>query len=94
MGVGAVTVTTDAPPMNELVDADRGILVPYARTDTQFLANTYFFDEAAAEAAIERMIAMPEDEMQRMGNNARAWFLRNDRLFSERLRQALVPLFA
>ena len=93
MGVGAVTLTTAAPPMNELVEPDRGILVPYARMDTQFLANTYFFDEAAAEAAIERMIAMPEDEMQRMGANARAWFLRNDRGFSERLRSALTPLF-
>lgn len=93
MGVGAVTLTTAAPPMNELVEPDRGILVPYARVDTQFLANTYFFDEAATEAAIERMIAMPEDELQRMGANARAWFLHNDRGFSERLRSALMPLF-
>ena len=93
MSVGAVTLTTAAPPMNELVEPDRGILVPYAWMDTQFLANTYFFDEAAAEAAIERMIAMPDDELQRMGANARAWFLRNDRGFSERLRLALAPLF-
>jgi len=88
-----VTVTTDAPPMNELVEPDRGILVPYARTDTQFLANTYFFDEAAAESTIERLIVMPEDEMQRMGANARAWYLRNDSGFSERLGLALTPLF-
>ena len=93
MGVGAVTLTTNAPPMNELVEADRGILVPYARMDTQFLANTYFFDEAAAEAAIERMIAMPDDELRRMGGNARAWFLRNDREFAARLKNALDPLF-
>ena len=29
MGVGAVTITVDARPMNELVGADRGVLVPY-----------------------------------------------------------------
>lgn len=93
MSVGAITITTDAPPMNELVEADRGILVPYGRMDTQFLANTYFFDEAAAEAAIERMIAMSDEELQRMGANARAWYLGNDRGFSARLRTALLPLF-
>ena len=92
MSVGAVASTTDAPPMSELVQPDRGILVPYERMDTQFLANTYFFDEAAAEAAIERMIVMPDDELERMGANARAWFLRNDSGFSERLRRALTPL--
>ena len=93
MGVGAVTLTTNAPPMNELVDADRGLLVPYDRVDTQFLANTYFFDEAAAEAAIERMIAMPDEELRRMGGKAREWFLRNDREFAARLKAALEPLF-
>jgi hypothetical protein len=93
MSVGAVTITTDAPPMNELVDADRGLLVPYDRVDTQFLANTYFFDEAAAEAAFERMIAMPDEELRRMGGNARDWFLRNDREFEARLKTALDPLF-
>jgi glycosyltransferase involved in cell wall biosynthesis len=93
MSVGAVTITTDAPPMNELVDAERGLLVPYDRVDTQFLANTYFFDEAKAEAAFERMIAMPDEELRRMGGNARAWFLRNDREFEVRLKAALDPLF-
>lgn len=93
MGVGAVTLTTDAPPMNELVGAERGILVPYARVETQFLANTYFFDEAAAEAAIERMVAMPDAELRRMGGNAREWFLRNDREFAARLKTALDALF-
>jgi glycosyltransferase involved in cell wall biosynthesis len=93
MSVGAVTLTTAAPPMDELVTPDRGILVPYSKVGTQFLANVYYFDEAAAEAAIERMIAMPDDELQRIGANAREWFLRNDREFSGRLRAALMPLF-
>ena len=92
MSVGAVTLTTAAPPMDELVAPDRGILVPYSHTGTQFLANVYYFDEAAAEAAIERMIAMPDEELQRIGANARAWYQHNDREFSERLHGALMPL--
>lgn len=93
MSVGAVTVTTDAPPMNELIAADRGLLVGYSSSGTQFLANTYYFDEAAMEATVERLLAMPDDELQRLGGNARDWFLRNDREFSDRLKQSLTPLF-
>lgn len=93
MSVGAVVVTTDAAPMNELIEADRGVLVGYAETGTQFLADTYFFAPLAMEATVERLLAMSDDELQRLGDNARAWFLRNDSEFSERLRLALTPLF-
>ena len=92
MSVGAVTITTDAPPMNELVAADRGMLVGYARTGTQFLATTYHFDDAAMEAAVLRALSLEDDELASLGANARDWFLRNDRRFSARLKQAIDPL--
>ena len=38
-------------------------------------------------------IAMPDEELRRMGGNAREWFLRNDREFEARLKAALDPLF-
>jgi hypothetical protein len=94
MSVGAVTLTTDAPPMNELVTPNRGVLVAFGRTGRQQLATTYHFDEAAMEAAIERALAMSQAEREDLGANARDWFLRNDREFSTRLQQALVPLLA
>ena len=77
MGVGAVTITVDARPMNELVGADRGVLVPYRATGTQRLATTYQFDEAGLEAAIERTIAMSDAECAQLGARARAWFVDN-----------------
>jgi hypothetical protein len=43
LSVGAVTITVDAAPMNELVTGERGILVPYCRAWRQRLATTYFF---------------------------------------------------
>ena len=67
MGVGAVTITVDARPMNELVGADRGVLVPYRGTGTQHLATTHQFDEAGLEAAIERTIAMSDEECAQIG---------------------------
>ena len=93
MSVGAVVITTDAPPMNEMIAADRGVLVGYDRTGTQFLANTYYFDVSVLEATVDRLLALPEAALQHLGGNARAWFLHNDREFSSRLRHALGALF-
>ncbi|RPE79825.1 glycosyltransferase [Vulcaniibacterium tengchongense] len=85
MSVGAVTITLDAEPMNELVGADRGVLVAAAARGRQHLATTYHFDEAAMEAAIERVLAMPSPERERIGARARAWYEANDRQFGDRL---------
>ena len=90
--VGSVVVTTDGEPMNELISPERGVLVAAGRTGTQHLAATYFFSDEAMEAAIERLRAMPDDEMQRLGANARQWFLDNGAGFPARLRSALIPL--
>jgi len=92
MSVGAVTLTLDAAPMNELVTPDRGILVPVAHTASQNLATTNFFDDAAMSAAIERLIALPVTELDRLGNAARAWFIDNDRAFAGRLDAAIGAL--
>jgi hypothetical protein len=92
MGVGAVTITVDARPMNELVGADRGVLVAYRGTGTQRLATTYQFDEAGLEAAIERTIAMSDAECAQLGTRAREWFVDNKRGFAARIDAALLAL--
>lgn len=92
MSVGAVTVTTDAPPMNELVEPDRGVVVDCNRAGTQHLATTYHFDAAAMEAAIEQLLAMPDEALERIGANARAWYLANHADFPYRLQASIGPL--
>ncbi len=92
MGVGAVVVTLDAPPMNEMVTRERGALLPPSRTGTQSLATTYFYDEPALEQAIERLLSTPDDELERMGTAARAWFEANDRAFRTRIAEAVRAL--
>ncbi|HEX5352571.1 MAG TPA: glycosyltransferase [Rhodanobacteraceae bacterium] len=92
MGVGAVTVTLDAPPMNEMIAPERGALVPYSRTGTQSLATTYFYEEHAMECVIERLLATPDVELERMGAAARAWFEDNDRAFRARIAEAIRAL--
>jgi hypothetical protein len=92
MSIGAVTLTVDAAPMNEMVTPERGVRVVVARTGTQNLAVTNFFDENAMAAAIERVMALDDAELDRLGAAARAWFEANDRQFRERINAAVRAL--
>ncbi|HSE11157.1 MAG TPA: glycosyltransferase [Rudaea sp.] len=89
MSAAAVTLTLDAEPMNELVTPERGVLVPVARTAMHHMATANFFDDAAMEQAIERLIGMSDAECERLGAAARAWFIDNDRAFPDRLDAAI-----
>lgn len=92
MSCGAVTITCDAPPMNEHVRPDRGLLVEATVAGTLNAATRYQFDETALEAAIERARAMSSAEYEAMGAAARAWFEANHQRFAGALNDALKPL--
>lgn len=92
LSVGAITITVDAAPMNELVTEDRGILVPYSGTGTQRLATTYLFDETRLERAIEHALSLTEPECQNLSSNARRWFLQSKQQFPVRLQTAVEEL--
>ncbi len=91
MSCGAVVLSCDAPPMNELVEADRGIPVAAHPTEPLNAAMRYAFDEAALEAAIERVRTTDAAELHALGERARAWFEANQRDFAARLEAALRP---
>lgn len=88
LSVGAVVISTDAEPMNELVTAERGVLVPAHACGSQRLAVLYDFDPASMEEAVMRCLSMPQEEQHRIGRAARDWFLANRRDFERRLREA------
>lgn len=94
LSVGALLLATDAPPMNEMVTREHGVLVPAARTGTQRLATTHFVESDAISAGVERLLALDPDRRTRMGERARGWWLDNDRAFGERLRVAIETLAA
>ncbi|MDR6842087.1 glycosyltransferase [Pseudoxanthomonas sacheonensis] len=85
LGVGAVTLTTDGAPMNELVTAERGILIPVARTGRQAAATTWLVDAAGIAEAVERALALDEGKCETLGKAAREFFLENDRMFRDRI---------
>jgi len=90
--VGAVVLATDAPPMNELVTPERGLLLPAAASGRQNLATTYQFDAAGLEAQVGAALALGPAERERLGAAARAWFEANKRGFAGRLKDALARL--
>lgn len=85
MSCGAVVITTDGPPMNEMVTPDRGALVRYGRTGRQRLGTNYFVDVDALEESIARVMAMPEAEKRALGASARRWYQSNDEFFRQRV---------
>lgn len=89
MSCGAVTVTLDAEPMHELVTAGRGVLVPAHATGAQDLATLYGFRDADMACAIERCVAMSDDEASMLGASARSWYETERDAFPARLRAAL-----
>jgi hypothetical protein len=89
LGIGAVTITLDAPPMNELVAADHGLLVAAKPIGTQNLSTIYTFDDADMERVIAECMAMPDARVAELSQAARAFYERNDRRFGEKLGEAL-----
>lgn len=92
LSLGAVVITLDREPMNELVTPDRGVLVPARITGEQHLATLYDAEPEAMAAAVERCLHMPAEERQRLGKAARHWYEANDRAFRQRLLDAVAEL--
>jgi len=84
MSVGAVVVITDAPPMNEHITADCGVLVASKRSEPRHLGTSYHIDISALERAISGLIAMPQAEKLRLGTAAQARFHQIDAAFRQR----------
>jgi glycosyltransferase involved in cell wall biosynthesis len=91
LAVGAVVMTTDAAPMNELVTAGRGILIPPVRTERRGLVDFQFVDVGGIEATVEQALALGDADCARLGTAARRFFLANDRDFRGRLLAACLP---
>lgn len=89
MSSRAVTLTTDAPPMNELVSEQRGVLATYKSKEPQRLGMNYYVNEADLENQIIRMINMTQEEKKSIGKESRKWFLKNDKDFRKKFKELI-----
>jgi hypothetical protein len=89
MSVGAVTLTCDAAPMNELVTPGRGLAVAARPGAVHNLVRLSLFDEGALEVAVGHVVGLPAAELDSIGTAARGWFLANKAGFVARVGEAL-----
>lgn len=96
MSVGAVVLTTDAAPMNELVTLECGLLLEAGPGVPMGLALRHTITPCAIEAVVQRALQLDEAACARLGAAARQRFLERDAAFRTRLSAALadavVPL--
>ena len=74
LSCGAAVVTTDAPPMNEHVTADCGVLVQANRSEPRHLGHKFFVDRYALEATVERLVTESSEAVRSLGIKARERF--------------------
>jgi hypothetical protein len=92
LSVQAVALVSDAPPMNELVSAERGLLVGVRAGERHNLVRLALFEDSALEAAVQRALSLGEAESAAIGAAGRSWFLHNKRGFAGRLQHAVADL--
>lgn len=81
---GGVVVTVDAPPMNELVQDDRGFLVPWTDSRPCLLGTRYEIDKERLEATIQHILDTDAASLAERSAHAQQWVWHNDELFRTR----------
>lgn len=94
MSCAAVVLTTDGPPMNELVTRSRGVLVPPRHTRQQGLGTNLYVDADDLEHAVEDVLATSVAELRSLGTRARSWYEANDDSLRSRTATAIDSLTA
>lgn len=88
--LGALVITLDAPPMNELVDAASGILVPVQRSESHCCGTRFFAAPVDIRQAIDKAIAMTHGERAALGAAARNRYICEKDIFAQLLREAVM----
>ncbi len=86
---GCVTITTDAPPMNELVSPKLGFLTRPTSTQKFRLGTRFNVTPADLEAAIATALKEPTDALRQRSQLSREWYVANHSNFLQRLGELL-----
>ncbi len=89
MSCAALVVTTDAPPMNELITNHRGVLVPSCKQESRHLGTNFYVDEHLLEEKIIELIKEDNDSKLLKATHAQEWFQKNHQEFTNNLKSVL-----
>ena len=92
MSAEALVMTTNAPPMNEIINESRGLVVDFEHSAPQRLGRKYIVSDCALEAKIDELLGMSTSDKRLKGRNARQWFLENDDFFKNKLIEVIGQL--
>lgn len=87
--IGALVITLDAPPMNELIDSNSGIVVPVEKSINHHHGKRFIANPEAIEFAILEVSKMPIATRKELGANARNRFLNERRGFVSNIRSII-----
>jgi hypothetical protein len=90
--IGALVVTVDAPPMNEMVDAESGFLVKHRSKLPLNYGTRYLIDEDDLEATIDEILDLDPPSRRRLGDAARDRFHTEQRVFLRRFANTVAEL--
>ena len=88
-GLGALVVTTDAAPMNELIDEESGVLVPPSSSLPCNFGIRHLIDAHGLSAAIDRVVGSSLASRRRLGASALYRFYGERDLFLQRVAAAM-----
>jgi glycosyltransferase involved in cell wall biosynthesis len=88
----AVVITTNAPPMNELVSGDFGVFVNYSTVTRQSFSERFHVDAGDLERKIESVINMRPEIKAAMGERARASYIEKNMAFELAITQAAMGI--
>ena len=92
LSIGAIVITNDAAPMNELVTTERGILVPCSPAGCQRLATLHQFDIGKMEQAVTHALSLTQEQCRAIAEASQIWVRSNRQGFAKRVGDALAAL--
>jgi glycosyltransferase involved in cell wall biosynthesis len=92
MGLGCVVLVTNAPPMNELVTRDCGLLIDAEYAGQKLFSPRFSIKDSALEDVIARAMQLDQNEIDLLSQNAKARFQKIKETFIDNLDLAIKKL--
>lgn len=83
LSCGAIVVTVNGYPMNELVQPERGFLIQANHNEAFRYSRKFIFDPSNLENIIETILEMSKNEKTELKINAKNWFDHNEAFFQK-----------